>query len=436
MAPIKKKARKRRKKPSTLLTIAAAVQKASSVGVDAAFKPSKTRWLNTSSRFFEHQDTLDHLVACAAKTSSTDYASLCEYLSASVLPHTLASSSYLSECLNALLSGESEAAMHLAYYSELRSAFAILARHGIGIMLGNHFTVDASSAAHVTQHLGTHAACWPALKEWSETNSASIFLSQAISYRDIPLIDYLNMAGLSGSVTAIVPTWIKEWGLDLSIFSSDQKERNIASYRPSFAPLTFTKPKYYKALYKTVGRIWGLLNPPVFMDLDQYLIFEALKVFYKGQGISDETQILEKVKDVFRKLSLPEELAVNLSKSPNWRSIKKLISNDPSNTTPKPLQMLMRAAILHRLAIGASLDLINKTSQKPAVKAVLEKHLFNKLNINLENPKDLYADVRQVFDDNLAIEEHPLIALDKKEIGTICNMNSVAAWSLLPAVQV
>lgn len=420
----------------TPIALNTALQDASPAAMDAAFEPTNSTWLDSSHLFFNNQSALSHLSACKAGKTVPNGAELAQYLASSIIPHTLSSAAYLSSCVAALLKGENENAIHYAYYSELRSAFAILARHGIGICDHAHFIVDSALNAQVINlNEGSHMACWSILEKWASNSNASQFISTVIASNSIPLDDYLKEAGFGGTASPVLADWIQSWGIDLKTFAGDKAARNNASYRPCFNPTQYTDTTYYEQLYTAIQSIWALLAPPAFLGIDQYLIFDAVTTFFKGQDsqLSDEGSIV-KTKEVYDRLSIADaaKQVDLLAKSKLWPEVKSYLSADPNNMggLPIPIQMCMRAAVLHRLAAGAALTLIRNSTHKAHVASNLENHFKQKLCLQYDDPSDLYADIEEAFATCVKDSQHPHSIFGHENAAYISNISLVPLWGL------
>jgi hypothetical protein len=265
------------------------------------------------------------------------------------------------------------------------------------------------------------------LEAWAETPEATTFFSSIITFGPRTLLDYLQAAGFKGPRSAIAPNWIKSWGLDLASFGRDRTQRNYASYAPSIKPLEHTETEYYKLLYKTHKTIWELLFPPTFVSLDQHLVYDAVLSFFTTQNKSTAA---EKTEKVFLSFGINKKVIEKLNEAKDWRAFQNVIA-PPVNANPSPIQMLGRASLLHRLAIGASVDLIKKTSYETVTKRLLENHFKQKLHFVFDEAEDLDSDIRDVLDTKASIATHPVEALTPKERNLVSQLSAVSAWSFL-----
>ena len=207
-----------------------------------------------------------------ATIDSEDRQHLAEYVTIAVSWHCLEGWRYLSHAGMALLGGSRRAAIHMAYYAELRAARSLLASSGICIRDGLHFGLDSSgdvlrfgapkeplllaseptiacALAEVLRQLarrlgrrsatkplqaarsiGTHVAAARALKRWSKVSangSRVIDAMRGLQYRGIDWVEAVRLSAMRDSVAA---EWLSDWSIDLRALKKDSDERNIASY--------------------------------------------------------------------------------------------------------------------------------------------------------------------------------------------------------------
>lgn len=159
--------------------------------------------------------------------------SIGEYVASSCFLHSYDSFSYLSAAWNATLQGDSSTAVHLAYYSELRSAMCLLACDGIGVFDDSHCVVDnAGNAAHIIGAGRTHSFCWEAYNWWSSSPNASSVLNSVV-IDGYSIVDWLTAFPSGVAILARSSDYLQSIGLDIALLAeSDQRLRGRASYRP------------------------------------------------------------------------------------------------------------------------------------------------------------------------------------------------------------
>jgi hypothetical protein len=289
---------------------------------------------------------------------------LTDYIAVSCALHCIDGWSYLARAFSALVQGDSDAARHLAYYAELRAAMGLLASQGTGVFSDRHVIVDQKGACHPFGRLGTHRAAWLFLEYWGERKGAHALLKTVIRPGNRPLGDWIFAAGM-GTVTPrlIAQQWCKLWGLDLKRLSKDRDARNESSYRPT--QLRNTARVSAIATAEFVTDFWKIFRPwpPNFGILDAHLLrklWQQTFVASRGVPISDPAfrfqvdQALAKVQPTgmtaaewvaFLEITTEPPLLVFAAKK-----------DDPT-AADHHIQVVSRAALLLRLACGASMSL-------------------------------------------------------------------------------
>ena len=84
-------------------------------------------------------------------------AQLAQYVAASAIVHCYDGWSYLGRALEAEMAADPDAAIHLAYYAELRAAMALLASEGIGVFDAHHAVVSNIGTCHILSGFGGDA---------------------------------------------------------------------------------------------------------------------------------------------------------------------------------------------------------------------------------------------------------------------------------------
>ncbi len=224
-------------------------------------------------------------VILGRRASSEDVDSLAAFLTIAVSFHVLEGWRYLSKAAYALLNASRKAALHLAYYAELRAARSILAGSGICIRDTWHFAITepgeiitfgaprSSSAsrskpkpcslawAHVRDCLNsrlgrkqvyvarltqkdeiisTHVAASDALKAWSRVTKNGERVAEAVRSLSLSNVDWAEACRASSSTRAqLAENWLMDWSVDLKGMQADSATRNIASYGISLSSDTF-----------------------------------------------------------------------------------------------------------------------------------------------------------------------------------------------------
>src|SRR5207249_131302 len=146
-----------------------------------------------------------------------------KYIAASALPHVLDGWSFFGRAIGAHLRGDVISCRHLAYYSELRAAMAILATQGVGVFDRRHYIVDrARKVAHIPKTDSTHILAWKALSYWSDLKRSSELLEQIITPGGLSISEWQSGIFSGASFRAVGRTWLRMWGLDIQRCAADQ----------------------------------------------------------------------------------------------------------------------------------------------------------------------------------------------------------------------
>jgi hypothetical protein len=119
---------------------------------------------------------------------------------------------------------------------------------------------------------------WLALRHWSTLKRAGNLLEELIRPENISLVDWFSACGVVAPVREIARSWLRSWGLDLTMFDDDHDSRNLASYRPS----EFRLPSVLDPLVVTtfVEELWQLFEPSAgrrFPKLERFLLRRAVR---------------------------------------------------------------------------------------------------------------------------------------------------------------
>lgn len=198
------------------------------------------------------------------------------YLATSVVAHCFDGWLYLSQAIDSLLKGDKAAAIHLAYYAELRGTMSFLARQGILVNNTQHLSISTQSVNNCTNHAGTHVATWKFLENWINSTNVD----------HTPLLNYFTVKGKSfdhwiGAIPAPVSSqvasnitlqWLKDWSFDVQNYEGDKRFRNTVSYQPQ--RLVDNLPIDFKAKFSGITNLWKFIEPSStdkFSLLDKYL---------------------------------------------------------------------------------------------------------------------------------------------------------------------
>jgi hypothetical protein len=273
------------------------------------------------------------------------------YVCGSGPAHAIDGWSFLARSVESLIAGDAYTSIHLAYYSELRAAMALLASQGVGIFNHQHPVLSSASVKHIKGN--THEKVWSVLDHWAGLADARLLIDSLVCPQGIPLSRWLDATGVKAPLSAIGQRWFRIWGVDLKAFVDDRKARNLASYRPaSFRP---TKQLSANEVAEFLASLWALFEPTAgsrFANLDRVLLKVA---FVQLGGVVDKGR-------------LERELALSSPAAAEWATYL----NSPEILAPvtlaeksskieektAPLEVISRAALLLALATLANRALL------------------------------------------------------------------------------
>lgn len=255
--------------------------------------------------------------------SAPQFAELTQYLALATACHVLDGWRYISQSALAFLSGARTAALHLAYYAELRAALGILTHSGVGILKDKHFAV--TSSRHVLWFRGsTHIKAWEALDSWAGQSANG--LEVVNSFSSLGLVGEEWALATGATASTVGEYWIKNWSIDLHSLKVDKELRNEASYRPNLRSSAFalpsdadiqfvrdvafaTSPVDYGQLdivnraviYDLCRKSYRLLNdPPAKASFDKFWEGVVLWiVLQKGKAEGDAREIVKSLRGAF-----------------------------------------------------------------------------------------------------------------------------------------
>ena len=189
---------------------------------------SSQQWLTTGHAYAD--------VVTALKDTSTALQGgpLAEYVAYSVPLHVADGWTFLARALDAVKAGDSDSAIHMAYYAELRAAMSLLASEGVGIFNRRHVAIGVNNSTTDWRGTGTHQATWHLMDAWGSDPNRSATILDAIKVENRTISEWFDEAQILPSVQHIVAgRWLKEWSLDIDTFRKDRDLRNRVSYLPT-----------------------------------------------------------------------------------------------------------------------------------------------------------------------------------------------------------
>lgn len=385
-----------------------------------------------------------------------------EYAAATVALHIADALSYFGRAMSALTSGSIEIAQHLLYYSELRATHALLARNGILVIANKNFVINSSGVAtEIPISNGRisgnpHQSLWVAFSAWARDPRTTDFGGSQILASGTPLSDWADARAVATPLSAVFPSLLKQWGLDLERFGEDRELRNRLSYDPTRLKLIEgnVSPRLIESLF---SQAWSLFEPQAlnpFENLDLYLVRQSLEALHRLNYSSSPTLRSAAYRRLNRAMADGAvgvgagDFVVDFLQRPYADpdpEIIDLADIDPASgksLEDKVTGMIGRCLILARFGLGAMRDLLEQTSTSPdAMRFWLDDLLLRRAIPTSVILPARYSDMHDDIDDHLAAisamrgfsftNDLPVISQRfGYPIMELCGFERVAAWSV------
>ena len=319
-------------------------------------------WLEITNRYYKEAP---EVYAADSSAATVNESQLIGYIASSAPTHVIDAWSFLARSTEALLKGDLGAALHMAYYAELRAAMSILACEGIGVLNRKHPVIKASGNAttpiqyaefwqgrvrgYRSGGAGTHAIVWPLLSHWGSLERAAKLLDDLIAPDGVTMRGWLDAVGSPRPVRAISQKWFKSWGLDLGLLNEDHESRNTVSYRP--AELRRVTVPNAPEVIQFVSDLWSLFEPNAggqFPRLERALLRKILRA--SGKALT--AQVFENRLGMQQASALSWEQFFANPNEPLPISFAEQASNVDSKDSA--FQVISRAALLLFVATGST----------------------------------------------------------------------------------
>ena len=331
-------------------------------------------WLVARNRY--RVDTIGKIQEDSKNGCDFKHQHLIDYVAASTITHCFDGWSYLARALEAEMAGDPNAARHLGYFAELRAAMSILAGEGVGIFHRNHVVITDSDRCIPLGGLSTHAMAWQALKYRAGLNQSDKLIFRAIKPGGFDLQAWLNYFG--GSAGFVAKKWLKEWGLDLSRLSEDDKKsRDLASYRPT--AFTSSGTRGAGETVQAITQFWRMCNPGSeggFPVIDRHLLRLSLGMLFKHRTegrspLQARKKYSEQISTMLDNFSFTEAGRLRWESFLRYETEKELSPlfldagrGDKSTHIDHSKQVLARATLLLRVATGLLSDLFHESNSE------------------------------------------------------------------------
>jgi hypothetical protein len=323
-------------------------------------------WLGTASPYVsDPAPALRPQLSAAPPT--VDASAIAEYIAASVPLHCADGWSYLGRAVSACVAGDPTAALHLAYYAELRAAMCILATQAVGVFRSQHIVIANGPTALAIQNVATHDFAWQALARWAASATVLDAIAPLVVVEGIEVRQWLAQLSPSYDLTASINEWFQVWGFDLQRFGDDQDLRNRASYRPSEMPVR-TRLRA-NSTSEFVKELWRLVEPSTapFGLFQAHLLRSAIENASGSLGLTPRSKEFKK-----RVRAAVETTLQGRSSMATWaRFLTRAQGGDDhlvvqlakratvANATDEHLEVLSRASLLLSVATGMARQVLS-----------------------------------------------------------------------------
>lgn len=401
-------------------------------------------------------ESVKNLIAAAGGPLSAP--ELVESIAVSSILHLYDGWSYLAQALRATFRNDDSIARHLAYYGELRASLSILASYGVGIFSVTHVVVDAAENVHKFCKEGTHKIAWTALEAWGKTPNSGALIGAEIQAFGRDMADWIMVFQGTSTPSLIGADWVENWGIDLSVFSSDKTTRNEVSYSVDFDHSKVCHTP--KTIEPWLRELWLTSEPggASFELLDRYLVRSTLEGIYNTKfkdplhtPAQSKADLREKMLDACLAIGLDSDDIVDFFIRDTCEEdllVMKLARSRSAVQAPLQYQEVMsRTYLLLRLATASVSSLLRQASLSTDdlafwwVKTSEASGLWDSaLGLTTaEEVKDLWADTSLSLDEfSECIINNPASADSwfffntniSKDLENLSRMEKVALWGI------
>ncbi|WP_269928093.1 hypothetical protein [Kocuria massiliensis] len=312
-------------------------------------------------------------VANDCKARTADFNKVAAYVGASAFVHCADAWSYVGRAVDALLKGDVHAAVHLAYYAELRAAKSLLAAEGVFVGNGYSCALDTNTTLTKVSGGATHRAAWELIEEWFQQPSSVNAIAHVVAPGGQDLRTWIG--AIPGGVNAVMQDMLAGIAFDLQSFSEDRERRNLASYEPTtLMPATLD----VGTIRRTVAEIWSEIEPMTggdFPGIDRAILANVLVRQYSAQNLTTDPSDFSRGVVYWSGWTSWIDSLTPAELSPS--ALKEVLRNDPTsgdfqeilgagfvdtsamtNPTEFIRPMLSRATVLTRIATGFCLQVL------------------------------------------------------------------------------
>lgn len=386
------------------------------------------------------------------KNGHADFDDVAAFVGASAFVHAADAWSYIGRSLDALLKADLHAAVHLAYYAELRGAKSLLATDGV--FVGNNYScaLAGNSTLIPVNYKGTHSAAWELMAQWFQQPGPVSTVSSIVAPGGESLSTWVT--ALPGGVAAVVQDMLAGIAFDLQSFHEDRERRNLASYEPTtMVPSTLS----VEIIKQTISSLWLDIEPLTggdFPGIDRAVLANVLVRQYRGQHATPDPS--DPSREIVDWSSWEGWIDTLTPSSQQASALHQALRGDPTSSDFQLLlgaaftdtsgmldptefirSMLGRSAVLARLATGACLDVLTDAGKTLAdLVTWIEPFAVSRGYIDsapLPSPAtDLLADLaepRELLELSEAATLGVLLRDLSDGVSLLAQTDRVAAWS-------
>lgn len=332
---------------------------------------SRGRWLGKENKFVINR-------VSGNIATPKDRKHLGEYIASTIPLHLYDGWTYLGQALTSYVRGASGLSIHLGYYAELRAAMSLLSAQGIAVFnFDNYVVFDSGEIKRLNKGLKTHDAAWLFVENWAKQQDSADYVGQIIAPRSISLVDWINIMPGVSNWKPLGEDMLLGFGLDLKNSYEDRRSRNRVTYRPT--TLHYVEQEDIKdRIYYAIDLIRSLqpVGKSGELHVDQYILRLVIeRAFQSTTGLfpSQSYQLYQANVKAMLDRNIQDQVSRNfldmfLLRIPPFDFEPDFLIeagiSDPTVSSKLHLQVLGRAALLLRVATGATRDFMNRAGIK------------------------------------------------------------------------
>ena len=255
---------------------------------------------------------------------------------------------------------------------------SLLSAQGIAVFnFDNYVVFDSGEIKRLNKGLKTHDAAWLFVENWAKQQDSADYVGQIIAPRSISLVDWINIMPGVSNWKPLGEDMLLGFGLDLKNSYEDRRSRNRVTYRPT--TLHYVEQEDIKdRIYYAIDLIRSLqpVGKSGELHVDQYILRLVIeRAFQSTTGLfpSQSYQLYQANVKAMLDRNIQDQVSRNfldmfLLRIPPFDFEPDFLIeagiSDPTVSSKLHLQVLGRAALLLRVATGATRDFMNRAGIK------------------------------------------------------------------------